>query len=118
MLNKKLIYLVLANLIFVGHFLLVLIALFGWSIPEIWSVYMLILVLTLLSDMVLGYCILSKWEFDLRKKINPETDYNFMWSTFYTYKLTNNRIPDKYFKRFAITGLVAMIGINLYIKFW
>ena len=66
----KFFYRVGADAIFILHFLLVLFVVFGWLTPRLWPWYMAALVVTLISDMVFGYCILSKWEFDLRKKHN------------------------------------------------
>lgn len=106
----------IADSIFVAHFLLVLLVLFGWAVPELWSVYMAALVTTLISDLIFGYCILSKWEFDLRKRINPKIQYDFTWATYYTYKLTNQRINHRFFKSVAILFLILSIGISLYFK--
>jgi len=114
----KLIYRMGADAIFLLHLVLVLLVVFGWAIAELWWVYMGALVVTLLSDLVFGYCILSKWEFDLRKKLNPATNYNYTWTTFYTYKITNKRISDRFYKRAAIVALVLCIAINLYFRFW
>jgi len=102
-----------ANILFVLHALVVLIAVFGWLVASLWYVYMGILVLTLLSDVFFGYCILSKWEFDFRKKINPKTQYDYAWSTYYTYKLTNHRISNRTINRIALTFVVLSLIINI-----
>jgi Protein of Unknown function (DUF2784) len=115
--SKKFLYILAADTLFVLHLILFLIVVFGWSIESIWGVYMTLLVLTLLSDIIFGYCLLSKWEFDLRKKIDPSIDYNFTWSTFYTHKFTANRIPDKLFKHVALSFLVISLSMNIYFKF-
>jgi hypothetical protein len=115
--SKRFLYIILADALFVVHFLLLLIVLFGWSIDGLWSVYMTLLVLTLLSDIVFGYCLLSKWEFHLRKKIDPSTDYNFTWSTFYTHKFTAHLIPDRVFKHIVLSFLVISLSMNIYFKF-
>jgi len=114
----KFLYRLGANTLFLLHVLLVIVVVFGWMVPKIWPLYLTALVVTLISDIVFGYCLLSKWEFDLRKKIDPSTDYNFTWTTFYTYKFTNKRISDRFYKRAAIAALVLCIAINLYFKFW
>jgi hypothetical protein len=113
----NLVYKIGANVIFILHLILVLLVIFGWAIPTMLTIYMAALVATLASDIVFGYCILSKWEFNLRKKLNPLLDYNYTWTTFYTYKLTNHRISDNFYKLAAIIALVLSIGINLYFKF-
>ena len=106
-----------ADAIFTLHLLLVVLVVFGWTVPTLWPIYMVAMVITLASDVVFGYCIFSKWEFDLRKKVNPDTNYNFTWTTYYTYKVTNYKISDRFYKRAAIVALTLCILINIYFKF-
>jgi hypothetical protein len=114
----KLLYRIGADIILIAHFFLVLLAICGFLIPSLWYAYMAVLIATLVSDLVFGYCILSKWEFDLRKRINPKINYDFAWTTYYTYKLTNQRISNTFYKHAATTTLVLCIALNLYFKFW
>ncbi len=114
----RLFYRLAADGIFVAHLLLVLLALFGFLVPALWYAYMAALAATLVSDLVFGYCILSKWEFDLRKRIDPQTNYDFAWATYYTYKLTNQRISNEFYKRAGISALVLIIALNLYFRYW
>ena len=106
-----------ANLIFVFHFFLVLLVLFGWLVPSLWYLYMATLVATLISDLVFGYCILSKWEFSLRRLVNPKLNYDFTWTTYYTHKFTNQKVSHRFFKQTAVVFLILSIAINLYFKF-
>ena len=103
-----------ANALFSLHFIIVLAVLFGWIFPSIWYPYMVVLALTLLSDLVFGYCILSKWEFDVRKKIDPKIDYNYNWTSYYTYRFTRHRISDVFFLRVSVVFLAGSLAINLY----
>ena len=103
-----------ANLIFIIHSLTILIIIFGWKLPEMWWLYMAKLIITLISELFLGYCFLSKFEFDLRKKINPNLNYDYSFSSYYTYKFTNKKISDRFI---SISGYIFLIGsilINLY----
>ena len=105
--------------IFLLHLCLVLLVVFfGWYIPALWPWYVAALVATLVSDLLFGYCILSKWEFDLRRKVNPDTDYDFAWATYYTYKITNKRISNVLYWRLSIFFLTASLGISLYSRFF
>jgi len=113
----KLIYKIFANFIFIIHSITLFIILLGWTIPSIWYVYISILILTLLSELAFGYCILSKWEFDLRKKINSSLNYNYHWSTFYTYRFTQGRISEKFFDYATTIFLVISLIVNLYFYF-
>lgn len=114
----KLFQRVIAELIFLLHLALVLlICFFGWWVPALWPYYVAGLIATLISDLVFGYCILSKWEFDLRRKMHPHINYDFAWTTYYTYKLTNQRISNEFYKRMSVFYLVCALSITLYFHF-
>ena len=108
----------LANIVFVVHCVIVLTVLFGWLIPQIWWGYMIILAGTLLLDIVLGYCILSRFEFNLRKKLNPRLNYENSFSSYYTYKLTRTRISEKFIEIIGLIFLTSSLVINVYIHFF
>lgn len=115
----KLVYRALAEAIFLVHLALVLlIVFFGWYIPGLWPWYVAALSATLVSDLVFGYCVLSKWEFHLRKKVHPHTDYDFAWTTYYTYRLTNRRISNQFYKRMSVFYLVSALLISNYFHFF
>ncbi len=114
---KKFSLTIIANAIFLIHATVVFLAFFGWLFSKIWLIYMAVLILTLISDIVFGYCILSKFEFSIRKKLNPETNYNYTFSSYYTYKLTNHKISDKFIINVAYVFLTSSILINLFFKF-
>lgn len=114
----KYFYRILADLIFILHATILIIALFGWLVPSLWYVYMTILILTLLSDVAFGYCILSKWEFDLRKKIDPSVNYRYSWTTFYTYKFTQNVISETFIERSAQVFIVGSLVLNIYFHYF
>ena len=103
-----------ANLILLIHLALVFVILFGWHFESIKLVYISALVLTLASEVFLGYCILTKWEFDLRKKDEPNLDYDYSFLSYYAYKLFGNRIPGKFIKYPALGFLIASIILYLW----
>ena len=115
--DMKYLYRICGVLLFIVHSVILFIILFGEFFPKIWIVYFSILILTLLSELYFGYCIVSKWEFDLRKKINPKINYDYNWATFYTYKFTQNRISELFFKRATVIFLVTSLVLNIYLKF-
>jgi len=115
----KFLYRVGAEAIFALHFLTVLLVVFGFLVPSLWYVYIAALVATLISDLIFGYCILSKWEFDLRRRFNPSVPkYDFAWTTYYTYKFTNQQISYLFYKRASIVALSLALIFNLYFRFW
>jgi hypothetical protein len=114
---KRVIYRIGADAIFLVHFLVIAIALFGWLVPSWWHVYMAVLVGILLSELFLSYCVLSKWEFDLRKKMNPRLNYEHSYTTYYTYKLTGRYLGERFLARLGIVFTSLSIAINLYFRF-
>jgi hypothetical protein len=109
---------ILAELLFIAHAALFFFLLFGWTAPQLWPLYMLAIAATLVSDLIFGYCLLSKWEFDLRRRAKQQVAYNYNWTTYYTYWLTNHRMSDVFFGRAATTFLAASLGINIYFHFF
>ncbi len=74
-----------ADLLFAIHLLTVAIILFGWAIFSIRIMYLTVIFLTLVSEIYLSYCPLTKWEFDLRKKHNPNLNYDYAFLNYYGY---------------------------------
>lgn len=106
-----------ANIVFVSHCIIVLIIGFGWIIPAMWLVYATVLIGTLASWIVFGFCILSKWEFELRKSIDPSINYDFSFSSFYTYKLTHGRISNTFISVAGTFYMTAALAITGYFRF-
>lgn len=114
----KFLYRFLADSIWVLHFFIVAIALFGWVVPDIWYLYMLVLVSILVSNILWNYCFLSKWEFGLRKLINPKLEYDYTYTSYYTYNLTRGYLSQS-FLRWAGLGYTSLsLIINIYFKYF
>ncbi|MEK7583820.1 MAG: hypothetical protein AAB490_01130 [Patescibacteria group bacterium] len=113
---EKLLYKISADIIWLLHFAAVCIALFGWLIPSLWFVYISVLIGTLISTLALGYCVLSKWEFDLRKKIEPTLAYDFVYSSYYTYRLTRGYLSNSFLARAGVIFCAASLAINFYFR--
>ncbi len=113
----KYVYKIAAQTIFLIHCFFFGLVLIGYLFPAIWYFYMATLCLAFASDIIFDCCLLSKWEFDLRKKWDPSVDYNYSFASFYTYKITNGRIRDSFYRWVAVIFLGFSILINLYFKF-
>lgn len=74
--SKRVLYSVVAGVVFIVHFILVLVVTFGWLFDSLFYAFATFLLLTVLSELIFGACILSIWEFGLRKKINPSKQYD------------------------------------------
>ena len=103
----------LANLILAIHLVIVFVILFGWGIDSIYYLYMAVLAGTLLSELILGYCFLTKWEFDLRKKFQPNLNYDYSFLSYYGYKFVKQRISTKFIKYSALIFLFLSLVVNL-----
>ena len=114
---KKIFLTILANFIFLFHFAILIVIFFGWLVPVIWPGYVTVLIVTLGLDIVLGYCILSKWEFDIRKKLNPHLNYNYSFSSYYTHKLTKKWISERFVETIGMVFIVLSLCITLYFHF-
>ena len=109
---KKLKYILLANSLFILHVTVVFVIVFGWHYPALRNLNLIVVSLTLLSEIILGYCILTKWEFVLRKKLEPNLNYDSGFMSYYFYKLLKIDISAKKIKYPAIVILVIVLILN------
>lgn len=111
-------YRVLADCMFFLHLAVICIVLFGWLFPEIFYLYVALLVAVLASNLFLRACVLSDIEFFLRKKYDPQTSYEYSYTTFYTHKLTKQVLGDNFLRVlgifFTATSLSAVCNSATY----
>lgn len=107
-----------ANIVFVVHVIVFVYGLFGWLIDHSIWIYVSTLLGMLVLDIYFGYCILSKWEFDLRKKVNPDVDYPYHFSSYYTDRLLGKQLSPTFFTKAIYTFLVFSIGINTFLALY
>jgi len=106
-------YRVGAEFLFLALFSVVVTVLFGWLFPSIWPLYMVALAGTFLSNITLRRCVLSDWEFSLRRRYDPTTSYDYSYSSFYTYKLTKQRISDGFLLKVGLVFTGVSFVANL-----
>jgi hypothetical protein len=116
--KNKIIYRIIADFIWFIHLMIVIIVVFGGFFPKIFYVYVGILIVTLLSEIIWKYCILSKWEFDLRKKINPKINYEYEYASYYTYKLTHGKLSKYFLGQIGIYFVSISLVLAFYFKFF
>ena len=102
--------------VFLLHCAVVALALFGWLWPQIWPVYIALVAVILLQDIFLGYCVLSRWEFALRRMLNPKLRYDYTFTSYYTYKLTHKRLSTQFIRIAGIVFLSASLIVGLSAK--
>lgn len=102
---------IIANLIFLIHWPVVYILLFGWSFEKFSWLYITTLVITFITQVFFGYCFLTKWEFDLRKKLDPNLYYDYSFLSWYAYKYSNIHISSKLIKYISLSFLFVSIVI-------
>jgi len=84
--KRRSFYLTVANSIFFIHTGFFLMILAGWAIPGIFYVYLPMLIASLVSELLLGYCVLTKWEFGIRKRLFPAFRYEHSFLIHYARK--------------------------------
>jgi len=104
--------------VFLLHVVVFVVILFGWVWPSIWPLYMALLVYVLIQNLVLGYCVLSRMEFSLRRILNPKLRYEYNFTTYYTYKLTHRRISTHFVQVAGTFFLATSLAIQTYFAFF
>jgi len=64
-------YRLTANFVFLIHLILVCILVVGWLLPGLFYLHLTLLLATFLSEIFLGYYLLTHLEFGIRKKLDP-----------------------------------------------
>ena len=105
--------LLVANLFFVLHFIFVGIIFFGWMFPRIYFLYISILLGTLFCWIFLGYCPITKWEFNIRRKYEPSLNYKNEYMEYYISKFFKINIPVIFIRAVGIIFLVISLLIAL-----
>ena len=108
---KKLIIKILANFILIVHAVFVFIILFGWSFTSFSLIYILTLLIAFFTQLFMGYCVLTRWEFYLRKKLDQTLDYDSSFLSWYMYKYSNIHIPTRGIKYVSLAFLFISIVI-------
>ncbi len=67
----KIYYQLTANFVFLIHFILVCIVTVGWLIPQLFYLHITLLLAILFSEVIFGYCPLTRMEYALRHKLDP-----------------------------------------------
>jgi hypothetical protein len=106
-----------ADCIWLLHFLVVVVVLFGWTVPRIEALYAFTLISVLLSNIWWDYCFLSKWEFDLRRFAEPELDYDYTYTSYYTHKLTRGHLSKNFLRWTGLGFTTASLVIYLCFAF-
>lgn len=117
--------LVAAEIIFIIHFVLVCLVAFGWLIPGFFYTHLALLILTLLSEMSLGYCILTRLEFGIRRKLDPTLLFDKSCMVHYIHKwrgLAPRPAPTvklPFFKKNSFLFILLGLGIvSAIYRFW
>lgn len=110
------IHILLANILFIIHFLLGVFILLGWLFPNIKILYLMILLLWISSWIFLGYCPITKWEFLLRRKYDKSIDPNAEAIKYYVYKFLKKDIPSQTIFMSGIVICIVLVILTLFIK--
>ncbi len=100
------------NILFILHFIFVIIIFFGWVFPSIHFIYVLILSGTLLCWVVLGYCPITRWEFNIRRKYEPNLNYKNEYLEYYFSKFLKINIPVTYIRFYGTLFIILSLLIS------
>lgn len=108
----KTIYRITAIFLDIIHIPIVFIIFFGWVLNGFWSyVYLAILIITLLCWQILGYCPVTKWEFDIRRKYMNIPSYHYEYLHYWGYKFLNISINPKKVQFYGSLFIIVSIII-------
>ena len=102
--TRRYFYLTVANFIFLIHAAFALLVLVGWAIPGLFYIYLPVLITSLVSELLLGYCILTKWEFDIRKRLYPTVHYGHSCLMHYSRRCLHIESSDRSRKKSTRCG--------------
>lgn len=105
-------YRIAAELVFLFHAGSILIIGLGWAIPALLPVHIALLFGGLFLQLILGHCFLSRWEFWLRKKVDPSIAYDAAYITHYMRVLFGNQIRPQFMRVAVPSALVALASIH------
>jgi hypothetical protein len=95
----RMVYRIAADALFLSHVVIVLLICVGWYFPQLYLVHLLALFGASVSNVYFGNCIFSTWEFTLRKKVNPEVNYEHGYMTHYIQKIFGDSMRDSFMKQ-------------------
>ena len=120
--KRRYFYSTVANSIFLLHAAFALTILVGWAIPGVVYVYLPVLIISLVLERLLGYCVLTKWEFTIRKRLYPAAHYEHSFLIHYGSRLFHIERSDELSKKSTRCGgyaftLILLSSLTLSIVF-
>ena len=107
-----------AEIVFITHAISVAIIAFGWAVPMLYPAHLVLLFGGGLLQMMLGHCFLSRLEFALRKKLDPNIAYDSAYITHYMQSIFGDQIRPAFMRvtvPAAFIGLMCVhLGLHLY----
>ncbi len=110
-------YHTLANAVVVLHVGVILLCLFGWVAPVLDKVYFTVLLVTTISELSFGYCILTKVEAALRQQAGdtalPQTGFLAHYLEQLTGKPFSPRLIGILVQVFLVVSLVVQLAARI-----
>ena len=107
--GQRYFYLTIANSLFLIHTAFAILVLVGWAIPSVSYIYFPVLIASLVSELVLGHCVLTRWEFDIRKRLYPTLHYEHSFLIHYGSRLLRIESSEKSSKKSTKCGGYAFV---------
>ena len=102
---------ILAEIIFSAHTVLMIILLFGWLLPvPYYYVYLTVLALTLVTQLLFRYCLLTAWEFYFRRTLDPSVGESPYYLTYYSHKMFHGAVTDTFVDRISLVFMGVSVA--------
>jgi hypothetical protein len=102
-----------AETVFLSHALAVSIITLGWAIPALYPIHLVLLFGGGVLQMMLGHCFLSRWEFALRRKLDPAISYDSAYITHYMRVLFGDQIRPEFMNVVVPASFAGLICVHL-----
>ncbi len=123
--KQRYLCLTIANSLFLIHASFALLVLVGWAIPGLVYVYLPLLLTSLIAERLLGYCVLTKWEFAIRKRLCPASHYEHSFLIHYGRRLFRIERSDELSKKSTKCGgyafsllLLSSLALSIVFRFF
>jgi hypothetical protein len=114
--KSSLVYHLLADVVFACHLIIVWLILLGWLSGQLLPVYSAAVIVTFLSEYLLGYCPLTRLECALRRMADSESVCGNGYLSYYAYRLkvTPGLVSDAQMEVAARVVLVVSLLVLAY----
>lgn len=110
---KSILYRIVAEFLFLCHVAVAIVLFTFWYFSYLYPFYLIVLIVSLLSDIIFHSCFLSVWEFYFRKKSNPNINYEHTFFSFYFNKFFGQKVSTRTVQKIVLVLLWVSLVLNI-----